>query len=353
MFRALILLVAIALSTSSPLDANPLVYEGGAGPGNGKHIVFLAGDHEYRSEESLPAMARILAKHHGFKCTVLFTVDKETGEINPGCSNMPGTEALDDADLMVIFLRFQNFPKEQMDPIVNYLNRGGPVVGMRTATHAFNIPKDSEFHKYHWQYGGDEYKKGFGRQVLGETWVSHYGANHRMSTRLDIVPSGEGHPILTGIENVDGQGDMWVECGGYWVDPMADSTVLANAIPLQSMKPDAPIVEGKEWCPGSWVRTYKHDGDGSGRVFNTTYGASEDLRNEPFRRMMINACFWGAGLEDKIQPDLNVDFVGPYNPVTYGFNTHRLNVKPEELASYDVAIMPEDKPIAPGRQKKK
>lgn len=353
MLRALVLTTAIQFASVTGLFANPLVYEGTEGPGLGKHIVFLAGDHEYRSEESLPAMARILAKHHGFKCTVLFTVDKETGEINPGCNNMPGTEVLNDADLMVIFLRFQNFPKEQMDPIVNYLNRGGPVVGMRTATHAFNIPKESEFAKYDWRYSGEEYSKGFGRQVLGETWVSHYGNNHVYSTRLDIKPEAEGHPVLTGIKNVDGAPDMWVECGGYWVAPMPDSTILADCIPLQDMTPNSKPVEGKEWCPGAWTRTYKHDGEGSGRVFNTTYGASEDLRNEPFRRMMINACFWAAGLEDKITPGLNVDFVGPFNPVTYGFNTHRLNVKPEELANYDVAVMPEDKPIAGGRQKKK
>ena len=111
--------------------------------GSGKHIVFLAGDHEYRSEEAMPALARILAKHHGFKCTVLFNIDQDTGYIDPGNNNMPGTDALKDADLMVIFLRFQNFPKDQMQPIVDYLERGGPVVGLRTSTHAFNIPKDS------------------------------------------------------------------------------------------------------------------------------------------------------------------------------------------------------------------
>src|SRR5690349_4836696 len=89
-------------------SAQTVVYEGGKGPGQGKHIVLLAGDHEYRSEETLPALARILAKHFGFKCTVLFNVDAATGEIVPGNSNMPGMAALDSADLAVIFLRFQN-----------------------------------------------------------------------------------------------------------------------------------------------------------------------------------------------------------------------------------------------------
>src|SRR5688572_26712093 len=97
--------VAIAQNLSGQsATAGTLVFEGTAGPGQGKHIVFLAGDHEYRSEESLPALARILAKHHGFKCTVLFNIDKDSGEIVAGNSNMPGMEALDTADLAVVFL---------------------------------------------------------------------------------------------------------------------------------------------------------------------------------------------------------------------------------------------------------
>jgi hypothetical protein len=124
-------ILLIALSVPTIALADPLVYEGsGKGAGQGKHIVFLAGDHEYRSEETLPALARILAQHHGFKCTVLFTVDPSSGEIIPGCNHLPGTEALQSADLMVIFLRFQDLPKTQMQPIVDYLDRAGPVVGL-------------------------------------------------------------------------------------------------------------------------------------------------------------------------------------------------------------------------------
>ena len=83
------LIFTLAALAVSPLSAAPLVYKGSDGPGKGKHVVLLAGDHEYRSEESLPALARILAKHHGFKCTVLFNTDPKTGEITPGNSHMP------------------------------------------------------------------------------------------------------------------------------------------------------------------------------------------------------------------------------------------------------------------------
>src|SRR5688572_32862571 len=90
-----------------PLPSPPLVYEGENGPGAGKHIVWLAGDHEYRSEESLPALARILARRYGFKCSVFFTTDPKTGFVDPGSSHISGLDALRTADLMVVFLRFQ------------------------------------------------------------------------------------------------------------------------------------------------------------------------------------------------------------------------------------------------------
>ncbi len=336
--RCLLALVAVC-SLSLTASADPLVYEGEAGPGLGKHIVFLAGDHEYRSEETLPALARILAVHHGFKCTVLFTVDPETGEIDPASDFMPGTQVLDTADLAVIFLRFKNLPAEQMQPIVDYLDRAGPVVGLRTSTHAFHIPTDSPFARYDYVYKGAEYEKGFGRQVLGETWAGHYGKNHVMSTRLDIVPEARSHPILRGVTR------PWVHAGGYWTDPTEDSTVLALAQPLTGMTPDAPAAPDKSPCPGAWVRQYTGTNGRTGRVFTTTYGASEDIVNLDFRRMLINACLWASDLEEAITPDLNVDFVGAFQPATYRFAGHRRGVKPEDLADLNSPIMSTTKPI--------
>ena len=131
--------VAAAMMAGSTVLGATVVYEGDAGPGKGKHIVLVSGDEEYRSEEALPQLGKILARHHGFKCTVLFAIDPETGTIDPTASNIPGLEALDSADLMVIFTRFRDLPDEQMKHIVDYLDAGKPVVGIRTATHAFNI----------------------------------------------------------------------------------------------------------------------------------------------------------------------------------------------------------------------
>ena len=343
-YHLALLLVA---SLTPQLLAEPLVYEGKSGPGAGKHIVFLAGDHEYRSEETLPALARILAVHHGFKCTVLFTVDPKSGEIDPTSNHMPGTQALESADLAVVFLRFKNFPADQMQPIVDYLDRAGPVVGLRTSTHAFKIPKNSPFARYGYAYRGEDYRKGFGRQVLGESWAGHYGKNHAMSTRLIVVPEAKSHPIMRGVEK------PWVQAGGYWTEPMADSTVLALAQPLNGMTANSPVAADKSPCPGVWIREYEGKEGRKGRVFATTYGASEDIVDGDYRRMLVNACLWAGGLEDGITADLNVKFVGPYNPVTFRFGGYRRGVKPQDLADLTSPIMSTTKPIAPPAPKKR
>src|SRR5678816_2213753 len=113
-----------------------IVYEPKPGPGAGKHIVFLTGDEEYRSEEGLPMLAKILAVRHGFKCTVLFSIDKE-GNIAPEVlTNAPGTEALDSADAIVMLLRFRAWPDQQMKHFVEAYRRGVPIIALRTSTHA-------------------------------------------------------------------------------------------------------------------------------------------------------------------------------------------------------------------------
>ena len=116
-----------------------VVYQGAEGPGQGKNVVLISGDEEYRSEEALPQLAKILAKHHGFTCTVLFAIGKD-GSIDPNRNdNIPGLEALRKADLMIIATRFRDLPDDQMKEIDDYVESGRPVIGMRTATHAFNI----------------------------------------------------------------------------------------------------------------------------------------------------------------------------------------------------------------------
>jgi len=319
---------------ASAQNPHLVVYEGAKGPGAGKHIVFLAGDEEYRSEESLPGLARMLAKHYGFKCSVFFTTDPKTGFIDPASSHISGLEAMRTADLLVVFLRFRDFPDAEMQHIVDYLDRGGPVVGFRTATHAFQILRpDAKVLKYSWK-GVEGYTGGFGRQILGETWVTHYGRNHVQSSRLLLQADQAAHPILRGVK------DVWVQSGGYTASPIEGSHILATGQILDGMTPDAPPATNKPAMPVAWYRTYTTSSGKSGRVFATTHGASEDLLNEGFRRMSVNACLWGAGLEASIRPTIDITFVGPYQPSTFNFRGHVKGVKPADLAGWDSPILP-------------
>ena len=348
MFRTSFLFAAfLALIWQSGFAAHPhrVVWEGESGPGKGKHIVLIAGDHEYRGEETLPALGRILAKHYGFKCSVFFTTDKKTGFIQPGSSWISGLADLKTADLMIVFLRFQNFPHEEMQHFVDYLDAGKPVMGLRTSTHAFNGTRDA-YAKYSNGYNGKDYKGGFGEQVLGENWVGHYGRNHRQSSILLLEKDQLSHPILRGVKNVHTQ------CGGYKAFPLKGSVTLARGRILNGMKADAEPDKTKEEMPVVWTRSYKGSKSGKeGRVFTTTHGASEDIINDGFRRMMVNGALWCLSMDDSIKPDGRIDFVGPYNPVTFSFGGHRKNVKPSELEGWESPILSSEP--APGRKKKK
>nr|MCU0228582.1 hypothetical protein [Bryobacterales bacterium] len=181
-------------------DALVTRYAGKRGPGKGKRVVLISGDDEYRSEEALPQLGRILAARHGFDCTVLYAIDPADGLIKPDFqTNIPGLNALREADLMVIATRFRALPDEQMRWLDEYVNSGKPIVGLRTATHAFAFPKESTSPYKHWSWNDKEkWPGGFGKQVLGETWVSHHGHHAVQSTRGVVAKGNEKHPIVRG-----------------------------------------------------------------------------------------------------------------------------------------------------------
>ncbi len=189
-----ILLTVLSLATATTVaTAAPLVFEGTDGPGKGKHIVFLAGDHEYRSEESLPALARILAKHQGFKCTVLFNIDPATGEIVAGNSNMPGMEALGHGGSRGGVPALPELPAgadEALRRLPQSRRPGG------RAAHGDACLQDARrtirSRSIRTTTKAPDYELGFGHQVLGQTWVGHYGKNHQQSTRITIVDGQEG-----------------------------------------------------------------------------------------------------------------------------------------------------------------
>jgi hypothetical protein len=315
-----------------------VVYEGSDGPGVGKHIVLITGDEEYRSEEALPQLGKILAVHHGFTCTVLFAINPESGYIDPDCTkNIPGLEALDNADLMIIFTRFRDLPDDQMEHIDRYLKSGKPVIGMRTATHAFNTAPESKWVHYSNGYSGDlaEWADGFGRLVLGEKWISHHGKHKYESTRGIVAPGAQNHPIVGGIED----GDIWGPTDVYGVRlPLrGDSTPLVLGQVLEhgdaydeddlffGMRPDTGTpIEGEKndpMMPVAWTKSYQVPGGEQGNAFTTTMGASIDLVSDGVRRLLVNAVYWCLDLTDQLPATgATVDLVGEYTPSQYGFH---------------------------------
>lgn len=331
----------LAISLVSAADS--LVYEGTDGVGKGKHIVFIANDHEYRSEETCPAIAKILAKHHGFRCTVLFGVD-ENGFIKAGDAPVPGMEALKNADLLVFYTRFMKLPDEQVDLLVDYFERGGPVVGLRTSTHCFN-KQEGKWSKLNFNYDGEDYLGGLGEQIFGNTWhkergQSHYGSNHNMGGTISPLAEAKEHPILTGVA------PMHTYSGAYKSQPPVGATPLLEVQVLNTFGPSTDINEDKPLVNAGWTRDGYIAPSGEkkeARVVYTSFGASEDLLDENARRFLVNSCLWAIGLEEQIAADLEVSFVGGFSPSPYTTGAfYREGVKPADLADWDSQVMPAD-----------
>ena len=299
----------------------------------------LSGDEEYRSEEGLPMLAKILAERHGFKCTVLFAINPVSGAIEPTIlDNIPGLEALDTADVCLMALRFRELPEAQMKHFVDYLEAGKPIIALRTSTHAFQYNRDKQnpYAKYDWR--NRDWPGGFGQQVLGETWVNHHGNHGHESTRGILEEAFKDHPVLRGVT------DIWGPTDVYAVAHLpADAKVLVRGQVLSGMKPSDPPVQGPKnnpMMPLVWVRDYTGQSGKTSRILTTTMGAAVDLENPGLRRLLVNACYWCAGLENQIPPKANVDYIGQYKPGWFGYGKFKPGIKPEAFPAGLYVILP-------------
>jgi len=321
-----IVFASLLTGAADAADEQWVTHEGGEGPGKGKHIVFVTGDEEYRSEEGMPQLAKILARHHGFKTTVLFAINKESGEIDTTqVDNIPGLEQLRDADLMVLFIRWRELPDEQMKHIMDYTNSGKPIIALRTATHPFMYRKDKANPYAKWSSNSKDPQGGYGRAVLGETWVNHWGRHQVESTRGKIAPGMEDHSIVRGVGEIWGPSDVYeiTTIHGDNVQPVIIGYVLKGMNPTDEINPE------KKPMPVAWLRTYTGDQGKTARVFTTTMGHAGDLKDENFRRLLVNAVYWLLDMEAPAKA--KVDLVGEYDPVPIGFGKHRRGVKPADL----------------------
>jgi len=312
-------------------DSRWLAWEGdkNKAPGKGKRIVFIAGDEEYRSEEGMPMLARLM-NSHGFECIVLFSQDEETGEVDPETlDHIPGLHLLDDADAMVLFLRFRELPDEDMAHIVNFVESGKPVTGFRTATHAFFYRENPESPHAHWTWNAQKPAGGFGGHILGETWVSHHGGHGSQATRGVIEQNHAKHPALRGVKDVFGPTDV------YGIRSLPeDSSILLRGGVVDGMGEDDELVTGEQndpMMPLAWVRERQMPNGSSQRIFATTMGTAEDWSSEDLRRLFANAMLWQLQQEDSIPPDgLEAPMIGPWEPTPFGFGTHKRGYKPED-----------------------
>jgi hypothetical protein len=305
------------------------VYEGSDGPGKGKHIVLIAGDEEYRSEEAMPMLGKILAVHHGFKCTVLFSINPDDGTIDPmNQTNIPGLKNLETADMMIISLRFRELPDADMKYFDDFVNSGKPIMGLRTSTHAFQYKRNpnSPYAKYHFR--SKEWPGGFGQRVLGDTWISHHGHHKVEATRGVINEAHKDCPILKGVSDVFGPTDV------YGIKNLTDDAkVLMWGQVLEGMEPTDKPVDGPKndpMMPLVWLKDYTGDQGKTSKVICTTMGASIDLVCEDLRRLLVNSCYWALGLADQIPEESNVDYVGKYEPTFYGSGQFKPGLKPAD-----------------------
>jgi hypothetical protein len=324
--------LVVAIAASGLRAADHVVYEP-AGDARGKHIVLLAGDEEYRSEEAMPMLGKLLSQRHGFKCTVLFSLGAD-GTIDPTAGgSLSHPEALDSADAIVMLLRFRHWDEATSKKFEAAFNRGVPIIALRTSTHAFNgYPKESPFAAWNW----NSPEGGWGRKILGETWVSHWGKHKVEATKGIIEAANATHPVLRGVSDIFANSDV------YEAAPPLDAVILVRGQILQGMTPDTPPASYKKataakveqdvnspMMPVAWVRVVKNDSGGENKIFCTTMGAATDLATEGTRRLVVNAVFWGLGIQ--VPEKADVTPVGDYQPTMYGFKGNKAGLKPDDF----------------------
>jgi type 1 glutamine amidotransferase len=251
------------------------------------HVAFVTGDDEYRSEYSMPMIARVLETRHGLRTSVAYA--RPTPQ---SAGNIEGLESLKTADAAVFYLRWRRLPEAQFRAILDFVESGKPLVGLRTTTHSFRYPAGD---------AREPWNDGFGRDVFGQKWIRHHG--HLSTTEVSMVPGREDHPILRGVAK-QFVCPSWL----YVVEPLH-----GDAAPLLTGKAINPQ-NGRDFGPQpvAWTKTYK-----GASVFFTTLGHPDDFKIEAVRKLVVNGVLWSLGREI---PTGGADAtpVGGYDPPASG-----------------------------------
>ena len=276
-------------------------------------VVFVTGDEEYRSEESMPMLARILERDHDVRVACAYSV-AEDGTVDPNESvRMVGLEAVEEADLVVLFTRFRRWEEADAKRLVDYAASGKPLVGFRTSTHAFKYPDDHPL-----RHLNDEWS----RAVFGQRWITHHGHfddGKKPLTAVTLTPAKEVHPILRGVEPFGAFSWLYhVEGGGDTLEGEDVRRLLWG-----SAQRSGHVDRGRDGRfapvnPVAWTKT----SPAGGRVFFTTLGHPFDFRAESMRRVSIQGILWALGAEDEIPAEgVPAAFASPYDPRPSGFGS--------------------------------
>jgi len=315
-----LLVFVVCLTSWAQADQTYLHFPGEA---ESKHIVFLSGDEEYRSEEGLPMLAQMMNRHYGFECSVLFSLN-DKGLVDPeNQESLSNPEILDKADLIVMLLRFRRWDDAAMKKFEAAYLRGVPIIALRTSSHAFIHGKKSKWHRYSSKSEVKGWERGFGNKVLGEWWGFHHGKHKAEGCRSVVEKKNAANSVLNGV------GEFFCLADVYRANPPEDSTILLRGAVTKSLDPKSPNLEGKKnnpMQPIAWTRLVKNEKGNTNRVFMCTMGAAIDLKEENLRRLIANAIFWGFQMD--IPKVTTVDIPASYKPTMYGFKTYKKNMKP-------------------------
>ncbi|NNF35846.1 MAG: hypothetical protein HKN68_17195 [Saprospiraceae bacterium] len=288
------------------------------------HIVFVIGDEEYRSEESMPMLGQLLQKCFDVEVSYCHSVDS-TGTIDPNrLDHIEGLQALESADLMVIFTRFRALPDEELQHIIDYAESGRPMVGFRTSTHAFLYKDDSS--KFHMN---NEWPS----KVFGQQWITHHGHFDDGTIPLTEVTINKNefeHPILHGIKDFEAFSWLYHVEGGKW-NLHGDSQPLLSGKALKSNhEMNDRLAEFPLNNPVAWIKSYTGESGKPARVFFTTLGHPFDFKEQNMRKLSIQGILWALGQENQI-PDQGIDYNLDieYDPNNSGFGKkYKRGLKP-------------------------
>jgi type 1 glutamine amidotransferase/nicotinamidase-related amidase len=222
-------------------------------------VIFVSAESEYGAADSLPEFSHGLQMKYGLNCEIIQgSTDKRGKERD----YIAGMEVLMNADLVVLFVRRRAFPAQQMKYFSDYLERGKPLIALRTSSHAFDTRGKHPDGHIEWRT--------FDPEVLGGNYNGHHGRGP--TTSVNLASGAERHQILAGVQT-----PFRSKSSLYKANPLAKSTetLLIGTIP------------DKEPEPVAWTNRYRKS-----RIFYTSLGNVDDFKNPQFLRLLINAVFW-------------------------------------------------------------